>query len=411
MDRSVIVVGAGMAGLACATRLHAAGWQPCVLEAAGRPGGRVGSVRHPSGHLIDRGFQVLFSAYPTVGRVLSLPELALQPFDAGALVRTEAGWRPFANPFLHPGDVPSSLAAGLVGPTDAVAIARLSAEALMGWGEPGERTAAYLRRLGCTERLVARFLRPFFAGIWLDRTLDVDASVFRFYWRMLLQGRAAVPAAGMQALPDQLAARLPAGSLRLGAPVAALQRTEGHVTGVVLASGERLEAAHVVLAASPPEVARLLDEAPVVQGKAALTLYFAATRPPFDRRLIALAPDPTSPVGIVAVPSRVAPGYAPPGEHQVAIQVLPVEGQGPVLEPDEAQRIVAGWFPAAAGWRFLEAVAVPFGQYGQAPGSARLAVRHPAGVVVASEATRQSSIEGAVAAGLAAAEALGAPRL
>jgi phytoene dehydrogenase-like protein len=399
-----------MAGLTCATRLRAAGWEPLVLEAADRAGGRVGSVRHPSGHLIDRGFQVLFSGYPTVGRVLSLPALDLRAFDAGALLRAGAGWQAVANPLLHPGDVLSSLAAGLVGPRDAVTLARVSAEALAGWGQPGERTTDYLQRLGCSEGLLNRFLRPFFSGIWLDRTLDVDATVFRFYWRMLLQGRAVLPAAGMQALPDQLAAQL-AGALRLEAPVAALLREEGRIKGVVLEDGQRLEASHVVLATPPREVARLLDEAPTVRGKAALTLYYAVTQAPFERRLIALGPDLASPVGIVAVPSLVAPGYAPPGEHQVAVQVLPVEGQGPALDPDEALRIVSGWFPAATGWRFLEAVPVPFGQFDQAPGSARLAVRHPAGVVVASEATRQSSIEGAVAAGLAAAEALGAPAL
>ncbi|MEB3221747.1 MAG: FAD-dependent oxidoreductase [Candidatus Sericytochromatia bacterium] len=409
MDRTVIVVGAGMAGLACADGLRAAGWQPIVLEAAARPGGRVGSQRHPSGHLIDRGFQVLFSAYPTVGRVLDLPALDLRAYDAGALVRVGGAWRPFANPFAHPGDAFGSATAGLIQPADALALARLALEAGLGGGSPGLSTREYLARLGFSEVFVNRFLSPFFSGIWLDRTLDVEASVFRFYWRLLLLGRAVVPTGGMQALPDQLAGRLPVGALRLGTQVAALHRTEGRVTGVVLTDGQRLEAAHVVLATPPHETARLLDEAPAVRGKAALTLYFSAAKAPFARRLIALSPDPASPVGIVAVPSNVVRACAPAGEHQVAVQALPVEGRGLGLAPDEALRILDGWFPGAAGWRFLEAVTVPFAQFDQAPGSGRLPLRHPAGVLVASEATGQSSIEGAVAGGTAAARALGAP--
>jgi monoamine oxidase len=44
-DRTVTVVGAGLAGLAAAYDLHRAGWTVTVLEARSRPGGRVYSVR------------------------------------------------------------------------------------------------------------------------------------------------------------------------------------------------------------------------------------------------------------------------------------------------------------------------------------------------------------------------------
>jgi monoamine oxidase len=54
-DTSVIIIGAGMAGLAAAYELQKAGWQPIVLEARSRAGGRVYSVREFSNGLVAEG--------------------------------------------------------------------------------------------------------------------------------------------------------------------------------------------------------------------------------------------------------------------------------------------------------------------------------------------------------------------
>jgi phytoene dehydrogenase-like protein len=408
--KDVVIVGAGMAGLVCADRLVKAGRTVTVLEADSRVGGRVGSVRRPDGHTVDLGFQVLFSAYPTVNQVLDVPALDLRAYDAGAWVRVGDRWRAFADPIRHPLDVVSSLGAGLMEPGDIPKVLRLSAEVLLPGGHAGAAcsTDEFLRDAGFSQVFRERFLHPFFSGIWLDRTLDVDVSVFKFYWRMLLLGRATVPARGMQALPDQLAGRLPEGSVLTGQRVVALTRDNGRVTGVTLGDGRRVEAKTVVLATPYPETVRLLDEPSQLRGKPSVTLYFAAKHPPFERKLIALAPDARSPIGIVAVPSLVAPDCVPVGEHQVAVQVLPVGGTAPSLEPAEALHELGRWFPGLDGsdWRFLQAVNVPFAQFDQAPGTIRWTDARRDGVVVASEASNQSSIEGAVLGGLRAAQVL-----
>ena len=58
----VVIVGAGLSGLACAKHLTEAGMDVLVLERGERVGGRVRTDRI-DGFLLDRGFQVLLDSY------------------------------------------------------------------------------------------------------------------------------------------------------------------------------------------------------------------------------------------------------------------------------------------------------------------------------------------------------------
>src|SRR3954462_15798518 len=97
----VIVVGGGLAGLACARFLHQRGLDVKLLEASDAIGGRVRTDR-VDGFLLDRGFQVLLTAYPESRRVLDYGELDLRPFNSGALVRRGGKLNPLFHPGRHP---------------------------------------------------------------------------------------------------------------------------------------------------------------------------------------------------------------------------------------------------------------------------------------------------------------------
>src|SRR5450755_1070071 len=81
----VVVVGAGLAGLACAADLAAAGRTVRVLEAGDAVGGRMRTDRR-AGFLLDRGFQVFNTSYPQVRRRLDLRALQLRAFTPGVLL-------------------------------------------------------------------------------------------------------------------------------------------------------------------------------------------------------------------------------------------------------------------------------------------------------------------------------------
>src|SRR6187200_314650 len=97
----VIVVGGGLAGLACARFLYQRGLDVAVLEASDVVGGRV-RTDAVDGFLLDRGFQVLLSAYPSVRRVIDVPALRPRAFYPGALVYADGMRRRIADPLRHP---------------------------------------------------------------------------------------------------------------------------------------------------------------------------------------------------------------------------------------------------------------------------------------------------------------------
>src|ERR1700753_4419826 len=92
-EAPVIIVGAGVAGLACALDLVAAGVPVQVLEGSDAVGGRMRTDER-DGFRLDRGFQVFNTAYPQVKRRLNLRALQLRPVTAGGA--GPAGGRPLA---------------------------------------------------------------------------------------------------------------------------------------------------------------------------------------------------------------------------------------------------------------------------------------------------------------------------
>ncbi|RYY35731.1 hypothetical protein EON62_02275, partial [archaeon] len=166
------------------------------------------------------------------------------------------------------------------------------------------------------------FFRPFFGGVYLDRELDTASNFFAFVFQQFAKGEAAVPALGIQQLPEQLASRLPAGTVRLSSPVAAV--LDGGRT-VQLASGETLRAATTVLATDGPAAAQLLatDLATpaTLAARHTTCTYFttAGAAPSHGRGLLHLNAAPKSLVHNVAFPADISPAVAPSGQGLVSV--------------------------------------------------------------------------------------------
>ncbi|MFD0539966.1 FAD-dependent oxidoreductase [Actinomadura luteofluorescens] len=163
MTGAVVVVGAGLAGLACAVRLHEAGVPVQVLEASDWVGGRT-RTDIVDGFRLDRGFQVFNTAYPEARRVLDIQALDLRPFASGLLVFHEGRRERVMLPWRHPRHALSGALADIGSVRDKAAVAAMTARDLT---FPTSRilhqtdrgTAAELRHWGISDQMIEKLLR------------------------------------------------------------------------------------------------------------------------------------------------------------------------------------------------------------------------------------------------------------
>ncbi|MFJ8748950.1 phytoene desaturase family protein [Streptomyces sp. NPDC102441] len=286
----VVVVGAGLAGLAAALHLLGSGRRVTVVERDTGPGGRAGRLEL-GGYRIDTG--------PTV---LTMPHLADEAFAAvGDSLHRRVELIP-----LHPayrarfadgsrldvhtdGDAMEAEVRRFAGAAEAAGYRRLRHwlermyQAQMhrfidtNFDSPFQLLHPDLARLaalggfGRLDPQIARFLsdprlrrvfsfQALYAGVTPARALAAYAVI------AYMDTVAGVwfPKGGMYALPRAMAdaAADAGGEFRWSAEVAGLERVAGRVRAVRLASGERIACDAVVLTPDLPVVHRLLGRAP-----------------------------------------------------------------------------------------------------------------------------------------------------
>ena len=215
--------------------------------------------------------------------------------------------------------------------------------------------------------------------------------MFDIIFRMLADGDSAVPAAGMQAIPRQLADRLPDGSIHLDAPVTSTTPTS------ITVDGSTIAAAAVVVATEGPAAAVLLD-LPRVESKSVGAVYFSAPEPPIDDKLVVLDGTGRGPVLNVAVMSNVAPSYAPPGSHLV-VAALPGH-DGPTIDTDARTQLRGWWGPQVDSWDHVATYRIAHGQPRQRPPfDPKRRVRLDDGRFVCGDHRDTASIQGAMYSG------------
>jgi len=252
----------------------------------------------------------------------------------------------------------------------------------------------------------------FWGGILLDRSLSTSAGVMEFTTKMFLDGDAVLPDGGVRAVPNAIAANLPDNAIHLSTRVDELVVDGARVTGV-RAGGEEIPATAVIVATDPPSAIRLTGIGQIPgTSVGCVTVYLASSNDPGIGTSLTLDGTGKQPVNHIAPLSAAQPAYAPEGQHLIAAVLL---GDRWLAEDaDQAgeaarQSVATMLGQVADAWRVIEVVTVEYCFWRQPPGIHRRlpdATTGVQGLYLASDATVDASVNGAIMSGEDAAHAV-----
>ncbi|MEU1038978.1 NAD(P)/FAD-dependent oxidoreductase [Streptomyces sp. NPDC005907] len=433
-DVDVVIVGAGVAGLAAAHHLTRAGLTTAVLEAAPRVGGRM-STEKVDGFRLDRQGRPLSTSYPELRRTPGLEALALRSFSPGVLLHSDGrhhrayaplhrrsargaltAVRALASAPRLPGTAvrpgghsgPSARPAGPLGrPLDqarlGAALARLAATPPGGiLGRPELPAAQALSARGFPARTVDGFLRPLLAALLCDPDLTTSSRCADLALHSFATGRLCVPEGGCDTLPELLAAALPPGTVRTGVHVTAVS-----TTSVTTRDHGVLPCRSLVLATGARAAAALLPGLRVPAFHPVTVVHHTADEPPLGEPALLLDADRSGPVTHTAVISQVDPTRAPAGRALVSSTVLGTPPAAAGLDAAVRAQLARLYGTSTRRWELLavhhdpEAVpAMP------PPHDLCRPVRLLAGLYVCGDHRGTSTVQGALHSGRRAARAL-----
>ncbi len=319
-NKKIVIIGAGVAGLIAAFELERKGIKPIILESKDTIGGRVQSDRI-DGFILDRGFQVLPSAYPEITRYLNVETLDLKPFYSGALIHAEGKKHIFSNPVRHPEHLFSTIFSAITSPKDLYSlwilhrkIRKWSLEEIFQMEE--QTTLSFLKSSGFSQKLILSFFTPFFGGIFLETKLETSARMFAFTFKMFLEGRATIPKKGMSCIPLQLAEKLKNTKIILNQKVRTIQGNS-----ILMKDGHSMQADKIIVTSNPGKFIHGLGNK-IEDYREVYQYYFATDHSTLGIPVIALVSDPEYIVNNYTYMTDVSPEYSSDGRALLSVTVI-----------------------------------------------------------------------------------------
>jgi protoporphyrinogen oxidase len=356
----VIIIGAGISGLTCAKYLKDKGIDALILEASDGVGGRV-RTDNVQGFKLDRGFQVMLTSYPEARKLLDYKDLELKIVPSGARIRKGNHFFVMPNPLKNIWTAPQALIAPVGNFWDKLRVLQLN-WATRNASEPtasdtrNQTTEAFLQAFGFSEKMMERFFRPFFRGVFLEKNLDTDADFFRFLFHHFSKGDVVIPSEGMQAIPNQIAAHLDPSQIRLNTKVTRIEGKNVH-----LENGEKLVASHIIVATEANIAAKLLDFSHKTAFNVTDCLYFTADKKLSyeDKSYIVINSNKGEAIAHIMVLSDVLPTYSPLGKTLISVSLVGNNGLTDDAMLAMIKSELSTWFGDNYQWQHIKTYRIP----------------------------------------------------
>ncbi|NRS88737.1 phytoene dehydrogenase-like protein [Flavobacterium sp. 7E] len=319
MKPTITIIGAGISGLSAALHLHRKGYVVKIIEASDRIGGRI-KTDVIAGFRLDRGFQVLLTAYPEAKKLLDYDALQLKTFLPGETVLYDGGQFEIADPFRRP----SALLATTFAPVGSlkdkfntfILKNKLIGKSIEGiFLQEQKSSLAQLKDYGFSSKMINRFFKPFFSGIFLENNLSTPNRMFDFVMKMFSEGDAAVPELGMEQIPKQLASQLPEGCLVFSTKVNDIKDNIIYTN-----SGTEIQSDIIIIATEATALISKFRSTVETKHHSVTNVYFQANKAPSDKAVVILnASEKEKIVTNLTVMTNVSKAYAPAGKVLISV--------------------------------------------------------------------------------------------
>jgi len=396
----IVIIGAGIAGLACAMKLKKNNRNFIIIEQSDRVGGRVGSIKENE-YIFDLGFQVYNTEYYKTNSLLNLKELKLKVFKPGASIYNGRRFEILSDPFRDPSTIFETFFSGMTTFKDKIKILTLK-RALSSYCISEDQsedmtTLKYLELYGFSNKIINGFFKPFFSGIFLENQLETSSKFFKNVFSNFNKGYAAVPVNGMQAIPDQMVKNLNPHNLLLGNKVIEAKNPEK----IVLENNEIIEAKYMVLTGG----SNSLVNNHIVEFNSVRTFYFSSRVKVKHPKYINLFPY-DSLINNIAILSSVSENYSPEGNTLFSITIIESDLSKSELIDIIQDKLSTYYGDEKSNYIFMKEINIKQATIKQKTGYFDLKIEDKKNILFAGDYTTYGSIEGAVVSGIKTAEKL-----
>jgi protoporphyrinogen oxidase len=253
---------------------------------------------------------------------LDYEKLNLKRFLPGATILYEDGQFEIADPFRRPSAIFATLFAPVGTLKDKIntfflknKLVKIAVPTI--FKQPETDTISQLKKYGFSTKMIDRFYKPFFSGIFLENDLKTSSNMFDFVMKMFSEGDAAIPELGMEEIPKQLVAMIPQNSLQYNVKVKTIENNK-----IICENGQIFETDKIIIATEATGFASQYIAKSKQKFHQVTNVYFEAKIAPTKKAVVTLNASINKKwVNNLTVMTNISKKYAPEGKVLIAVSL------------------------------------------------------------------------------------------